>query len=153
MKGIPYISADCWSRRPCTVWDGPEAIAACALEHTSNPDSEIGLTRSLIGILKANNGAPITAASLYACLFRNASQNQIPVYLMHASKRDHPSITLKPLNSTRSCPSPLSSARVLMSIEVNDNVNERDVKAWLLGNIPDEVLSVDIRVEGTFQSS
>lgn len=72
---------------------------------------------------------------------------------MHASKRDHPSITLKALNSTRSCPSPLSSARVLMSIEVNDNVNERDVKAWLLGNIPDEVLSVDIRVEGTFQSS
>ncbi|GKZ24164.1 hypothetical protein AbraIFM66951_010957 [Aspergillus brasiliensis] len=155
-EGDSLCLVDCWNRRPVPKGDGPEVIASCALEQKGKPDSEFGLTRLLLDALKANDGAPITAATLYARLFRNASQSQIQAYLMHAPDENRPSITLKPLNRTDLRPCPLSSERVLFSVEVEDNVNERDVKAWeeqLLGSIPHDVLNADIKVERTFQSN
>lgn len=75
---------------------------------------------------------------------------------MHIPRRDHPSVTLKPLSSSDSSPShPLYSERVLVSIKVSDNPNERDIRAWearLLRDMPQDVLSVDIKIEAAFKS-
>ncbi|OJJ70828.1 hypothetical protein ASPBRDRAFT_675479 [Aspergillus brasiliensis CBS 101740] len=154
--GDSLCLVDFWERRPVSNEVGPEVIAACALEQKAKPDSEFGLTCLLLDTLKANDGAPITAATLYARLFRIASQSQVQTYLMHAPKWNRPSITLKPLNRTDLRPCSLSSERVLFSVEVEDNVNERNVKAWeeqLLRSIPNDVLNVDIKVERAFQSN
>ncbi|GKZ24163.1 hypothetical protein AbraIFM66951_010956 [Aspergillus brasiliensis] len=150
---------DCCSAASVALWDGPEAIAACGWAQSSSASLDFGLTRALLDTLRDIKGASITVASLFARLFRrNASQNQVGACPVHIPRRDHPSITLKPLSTRGFCPSllhPRYSERVLLSVEVKDNLDERDIRAWeawLLGNIPGDVLSVDIKVEGTFRS-
>ncbi|CAK44736.1 hypothetical protein CBS115989_7812 [Aspergillus niger] len=157
LEGDCLYIFDCCSAGSIGLWDGPEAIAACGWEQASSANLNFCLTRVLIDALVDNNGAPITVASLFARLFRNASQNQVGACPVHIPKSNHPSITLKPLSIRDFRPSrhPRFSERVLLSIEVKDDHSERDVKAWeawLSSNIPEDVLSVDIKIEATFQS-
>ncbi|PWY70602.1 hypothetical protein BO83DRAFT_447272 [Aspergillus eucalypticola CBS 122712] len=156
MEGDSLYIFDCCSACSVALWDGPEAIAACGWGQTSSANVNFCLTRVLLDTLIDNDGAPITVASLFSRLYRNASQNQVGACPVHIPRCGHPSITLKPLTRLfRPSFHSRCSERILLSIEVNDNANERDVKAWeawLLRGIPNDVLSIDIKVEGSFHS-
>lgn len=98
-------------------------------------------------------------------MFRNATQSQLDAPPVHIIKKGTDSITLAKLagpkqmkpeafeTRKRKSKFPVSENRVLLSVQLEDDVTFPDLeqwKAWLTTNIPSDVFDVDITIESLF---
>lgn len=159
---------DCCSAGAAATYDGPEFLAAAAWDATAGSAINTSFTRILIDELNVLNGAPQTIASIFASMFRNATQSQLDALPVHIIKRGTDSITLAKLagpkqmkpeafeTRKRKGKFPVSDGRVLLSVQLEDDVTFPDLeqwKTWLTTNIPLGIFDVDITIESLFTGS
>lgn len=139
-----------------SAYDGAEFMAASTWDQTAVSNVHFSFTRILIDELRQLNGQAETLAGIYARIFRYAQQNQIGAAPIHIPKLNSPSVTI---GRSRSRPVTRSvdqeSYRVLLSIKVREEIplDFTQWKEWLARNIPANVLSTKVTVEGAFRGS
>ncbi|PKY06174.1 hypothetical protein P168DRAFT_316194 [Aspergillus campestris IBT 28561] len=139
------------------AYNGAEFMAACAWEQTATSNLNFCFTRVLIDELRQLDGRPETLASIYARIFRYAQQNQVAATPVHIPKRNSPSVTIGRNHSrppiTRK--SEQNTYNVLLSVKVREEIplDPTQWKQWLTRNIPPNVQSANITIEGAFQGS
>ncbi|KAJ5098070.1 hypothetical protein N7532_005071 [Penicillium argentinense] len=138
------------------AYDGAEFMAASTWDQAAVSNVHFSFTRILIDELRRLNGQAETLAGIYARIFRYAQQNQIGAAPIHIPKLNSPSATI---GRSRSRPVTRSvdreSYRVLLSIKVREEIplDFTQWKEWLARNIPANVLSTKVTVEGAFRGS
>lgn len=168
---ILYIF-DCCSSGEAATYDGPEVVAAATWDAIAGATLNTSFTRVLIDELKALGGAAQTVAGIFAAMFRKTSQNQIDSPPVHILKSGADSITLAKLPGSpqkkaesfaesfetrkRKGKFPLSENRVLISVQLQDDVtfpNIEQWKKWLTTNVPSGIFDVEITIESLFRGS
>ena len=165
---ILYIFDSC-SAGAAGAYDGPELLAASGWNNKAGLSLAKSFTQTLISKLRELDGAPTTVAQIFSAMFREAYENSIESMPVHISQLNRPSIILaqlplqqrpKPESARRRAEefaaAPTSTHRVLISVNLKDNVALPDVQEWanyLTTNIPSGVLSADISVHNGFEGS
>lgn len=127
---------------------------------------DTSFTRVLVDELNVLNGASQSIAGIFASMFRNASQNQVEAPPAHIIKKGINSITLAKLADPKQKKSfgtrkrkrkfPVSENRVLLKVQLEDDVTFSDPeqwKKWLTTNVPSSIFDFDITIESAFTGS
>ncbi|GFG25712.1 unnamed protein product [Aspergillus udagawae] len=138
------------------AYNGAEFMAASVWDAAATSNVHFSFTRILIDELRQLNGQAETLACIYARIFRYAQQIQIGASPVHIPKQNSPSVTIGRNRSrpvTRS--SERDSYRVLLSVKVRDEIppDSTQWKEWLTRNIPANVISAKVTIEGAFRGS
>lgn len=154
---------DCCHAGKAASPDGPELLAATSITELAATALGSLFTRALIDRLKAANGNPCPVIRLVSDILREGKVKYQPVYCSHTAK---PSVILQklgtpvqnPNKSTLTAPKSKEDPRVLITAHVENDLglrpdNLEDFKKWLTKGIPSIVTSVDVELEGFFESN
>jgi hypothetical protein len=145
------------------VSDGAELIAASSASESANPDKDAYFTKALITHLKQAAQDRMTVATLHANLIEQRESLKIYHLPYYCLGQRTTSVVLQKLEGNQKGKAPVKtpiikkdSTRILLTVYVDETMVQGQtdsIKKWLLNLIPPSFKNINIKLEGTWDTS